>query len=266
MTNAHHPEPYGASSRPQSFWLLSAMTMAALVLLMGRAFPANGEGAPRFDGASLIELANPSSGRASGATDPQPLIEAPRLGPRDRDSGDRIIPVDPAAPTRTDDAATADAPDSVAFEDLDGPEARGQAALAMVSYPWEQLLGDWSIEFLDGRPGLYGLTLVPERRIEIYVRDDQSRDLLAHVIAHELGHAVDVTFNDGPDRRAWEGARGIHDSPWWPGNGTTDFSTGAGDFAESFAAWQVGSSAFRSTLAEPPNDEQIELLAQLAAG
>lgn len=146
------------------------------------------------------------------------------------------------------------------------PRSRGEAALATISYPWEQLLPGWTIDFLPEKSGLFGLTLVPDKRIEVYVRDNQTEALLAHVIAHELGHAIDVTLNDGPDRRAWAEARGTGSSPWWPGNGTTDFSTGAGDFAESFAAWQVGSGSFRSTLAGPPTDAQIELLAQLAAG
>jgi hypothetical protein len=97
------------------------------------------------------------------------------------------------------------------------------------------------------------------------VRESQSTELLAHVIAHELGHAVDVTLNDGPDRRRWEDARGLDSAPWWPGNGATDFSTGAGDFAESFAAWQVGDASFRSKLGGSPTTEQIALLAELSA-
>ncbi|MGB5755696.1 MAG: hypothetical protein WBM50_02175, partial [Acidimicrobiales bacterium] len=146
------------------------------------------------------------------------------------------------------------------------PTSRGEAALATISYPWRELLPGWTIAFLPERDGLYGLTLVPEQRIEIYVRRTQSTVLLAHVIAHELGHAVDVTLNDGQDRRRWEASRGIESDPWWPGNGATDFSTGAGDFAESFAAWQIGGESFRSKLADPPSPDQINLLAQLSAG
>ncbi len=146
-----------------------------------------------------------------------------------------------------------------------GVEARGQAALDTISYPWEDLLTDWTVVFLPEERGLYGLTKVPDRRIEIYVRDDQSIELLAHVVAHEIGHAVDVTFNTGPDRRLWEETRNLT-APWWPDSGATDFSTGAGDFAESFASWQVGDGSFRSELGPPPTADQIQLLAQLAAG
>jgi hypothetical protein len=141
---------------------------------------------------------------------------------------------------------------------------RGEAALAEIDYPWQQLLPGWEIELLGDNGVVYGYTFTREQRIEIYVRDGQSRRLLVHVIAHELGHAVDVTLNDADDRRRWQVERGIAGHPWWPGDGATDFATGAGDFAESFAAWQAGAEAFSSELAEPPSGQQMELLAELA--
>lgn len=141
----------------------------------------------------------------------------------------------------------------------------GQAALGLISYPWPERLPGWEITFHPPKDGLYGLTLVSEKRIEIYLREGESQLLFAHVIAHEIGHAVDVTHNDGPDRRVWSDAREIESAPWWPGDGATDFSTGAGDFAEAFAAWQVGSDHFRSKIADPPTAAQIEILQLLAA-
>lgn len=144
-------------------------------------------------------------------------------------------------------------------------ERRGTAALARIGYDWTNRLPGWTIEFLPGRSGLIGLTYTHERRIEIYVRDSLSDDLLTHVIAHELGHAVDLTHNSGADREAWQQARGITGSPWWPGNGTTDFSTGAGDFAEAFAEWQVGRGLHRSRIGGgPPTAAQYDLLSDLA--
>jgi len=186
-------------------------------------------------------------------------------------------PGDPASPTIGPDTPSlqgdppAVAPGTPVGSDLDdealGDEERaGRLALAEIGYPWEELLPEWTIEFRPEEDGLYGLTLVPEKRIEIYVRPDQSPRLLAHVVAHELGHAVDVSLNDGPDRRRWEEQRGLGSDPWWPGSGATDFSTGAGDFAESFAAWQVGERDFRSNLAGPPDEADIALLADLSAG
>jgi hypothetical protein len=118
--------------------------------------------------------------------------------------------------------------------------------------------------FSPGREGILGLTYVEEEIIEIFVRDDQSMEMIAHVIAHEMGHAVDVTHLDGDSRRRWQDARGVGQAPWWPDSGATDFETGAGDFAESFAAWQVGSIEFRGELADPPDTNQLGLLAELA--
>jgi len=233
----------------QSLWIMGSVVASGLAVLSvsGQANQTGAAITAGLEGADLIELAD--QGSSTGDAELFPASPSTTPAP-----GTSPASVPPATGTATDDNA-----------DLSEHERVGREALAGISYPWEELLDGWTIEFQTSTDGLFGLTLVPERKIEIYVRPDQSPAMVRHVIAHELGHAVDVTLNDGPDRRRWEEARGLSSSPWWPDSGAADFRTGAGDFAESFAAWQVGPSGFRSELAPPPDGAQIELLAELSA-
>ena len=146
-------------------------------------------------------------------------------------------------------------------------ERRGAQALAAISYDWRTELPGWTVEFQPERSGFFGLTYTSSKRIVVYVRASQSDAHLAHVVAHELGHAVDVTLNRTADRDRWQAERGFS-ATWWPGNGLNDFSTGAGDFAESFAYWQVGQQAglFHSRLAGLPDQGDRALLAELSDG
>jgi len=137
----------------------------------------------------------------------------------------------------------------------------------MISFPWESRLPGWRVEFLPGRPGFLGSTWPGDKLIEIYVRESQTVGDVAHITAHELGHAVDVTMNSWDERRGWLAARGLNkDTLWFIADGKSDFATGAGDFAEAFASWQTGTGGYRSQLAPPPNVEQVQLLAELARG
>jgi hypothetical protein len=92
---------------------------------------------------------------------------------------------------------------------------------------------------------------------------------VADIVGHELGHAVDVTLLDERDRQQWLAARGVPaGTAWFAVDDTVtlgDFGSGAGDFAESFAAWQTGKVS-QSRLGGQPSETQLRLLATLAAG
>jgi len=47
------------------------------------------------------------------------------------------------------------------------------------------------------------------------VRREQPLLDLAHVIAHEFGHAYDQNYNDDRIRNEWKAARGFPNQPGW---------------------------------------------------
>jgi len=205
---------------------------------------------PRADGLRLSPPATAASpagrvGRA-GPTPVRPSRPSP-AGSQPRSLGVRLGPVrPPAGPQCT------------------GPgweQRRGATILARIRYPYWGL--SFSIEFLGARNGYLGFTSYADRRIEVYVRpcSQQSDAVLMHTIAHEIGHAVDYTFGDVTRRARWQRIRGIPaDTPWYGCFRCTDYNTPAGDFAESFAFWQVGSAGYRSTMAGPPSPAQLRAL------
>ncbi|MFZ4517025.1 MAG: hypothetical protein ACOYOP_01455 [Microthrixaceae bacterium] len=190
---------------------------------------------------------------------PQPGVPAAVATP---DAGGTRAPA-AAPPTTADAPGTSDR----AVERLGSEELRDRAARALgrIRYDWRSRLPGWQVRFLPGRDGLRGSTFPRDRVIEVYVRRNQSVTDVAHVIAHELGHAVDVSLLTDADRAAWLAARGVDPgTTWFPGeSGVTDFSTGAGDFAESFAHWQVGDQWY-SRLGPPPDAATTGFLASLA--
>lgn len=179
-----------------------------------------------------------------------------------------------AAPSGTGDGPTPSValPPSVpggarAMERLGSDSARKVAsqALGRIRFDWKAQLPGWQIRFLPGRAGLRGSTFPDQHVIEVYVRSDDRPDGLSHVIAHEMGHAVDVSRLGPVQHELWMRARGIPDSvPWFPGaSSARDYATGAGDWAESFASWQSGVGWY-SELGPPPDAVQVALMAQLA--
>lgn len=82
--------------------------------------------------------------------------------------------------------------------------------------------------------------------------------MIAHDIAHELGHAYDAVRLTDADREAYLTRRGVPGAPWLP-EGASDYAVGAGDFAEVFALCHAASPDFRGTLAARP-DQACESL------
>jgi hypothetical protein len=147
---------------------------------------------------------------------------------------------------------------------VDDPRAAG--AVALVEFPWRRTLPGWSIAFLPERVGLRGLTKVDDRRIEIFVRDHDTAASLARILAHELGHAVDVELNSAADRDRWRTARSVGpEVSWWPANAESDFDTLAGDFAEAVASLLTGAVS-ESRVAPPPGPAELALLSDLMRG
>jgi hypothetical protein len=167
-------------------------------------------------------------------------------------------PVDPLALQIDRESST------LAYETAD-IAAVSEPALDLIRYPWRSELQGWTIVFLEPRGRASGYTWSAERRIEVFVQPEDQSERIARVLAHEIGHAIDVTLNDATDRRAWFTERELRqDASWWPGDGRPDFETGAGDFAEVFAAWQVGEEDFRSKLNPQIDQGDYDLMARLS--
>jgi len=139
-------------------------------------------------------------------------------------------------------------------------QSRPRVVLELIHYPWQQL--GYEVVFLQARPGFRAMTISDRRRIEIYVRSSDPPLDTAFDVAHELGHAFDLEYNDAERRSRWCAMRGIDpDTPWFGCNRCPDYSTPAGDFAETFAFLLLGPGSYHSRMAPPPKLEEIPQLA-----
>jgi len=147
-------------------------------------------------------------------------------------------------------------PKNPAFE-----QDRKQAVFALIHYPYQEL--GYSIVFMGSRLGYRAMTLTAKHRIEIYVRQGEGVMNQAFDLAHELGHAFDLKYNTEERRRKWRQLRGIRSSAAWFGcDACPDYSTPAGDFAETFAYLLLGPGNFHSLIAAAPKPDQVEQLAE----
>ena len=138
-------------------------------------------------------------------------------------------------------------------------EELGRQAEELIAFDLERNLPDWEINYLGPKPGHRGLTFPYEQRIDIYVRDTDTAQSLAAIVAHEVGHAVDTHMLTDSDRWDWLHARSIADAPWWPTAYDADFSSGAGDFAEAFAYMTTG-NASQSEIGGQLTTKQLSVL------
>lgn len=142
------------------------------------------------------------------------------------------------------------------------PQAMGAAAEALLPFDWQTVLPGWTIDYRGPDSEFRGLTYPYKKSIELYVRSDDTASSLAGILAHEIGHAIDVTHLSDDDRAQWQDTRGIDDHQWWPDAYASDFETGAGDFAESFAFWAVQDPS-SSQIAHEPTTSQLTALEAL---
>ncbi len=229
-----------------------------------------------------IRLADPVSERLSGEVASPTLFEVPpaegapsRTTVAPTPTGDSSTP--PVATPSTDNPMSSETvteppspigaepapqtPEPAAADVVSLHDALREPTMAALGLDVEKVLPGWTVEFLPERPGFRGVTFRKELRIEMYVQAGDSPERLAGILAHEVGHAIDLTYLTEQDRHAWLAARGIT-NPWWPGDAAPDFATGAGDFAEAFAELTTGDPS-ESVAAGALTESQIELLNRL---
>ena len=173
-----------------------------------------------------------------------------------------------AAATPSPMTTTSDAPDALAepmlsadFVTVSAEQLLGDQALALIDLDLEQAFPGWTVEFHGAVDGFRGLTFAHEQRIEVYVQPTDSAEFLASIVAHELGHAFDLTYLDDATRIEWMDARGIT-TQWWVGDRVADFGAGQGDFAEAFANHFTGDPVHHDSHG-PVSQGEGHLLAQI---
>ena len=232
-------------SRPdESAWIPRILAAhVAVALVAGLAVLANQPvGAVAGAGQSAEQAAVTVAAGASVRVEPYRVSRARRTPP----TAPAALPPPPPAPSCVD----AD------------PKTRGERVLATLPDDWKS--SGYPVRFSGPREGYYGEVRHEEPVVEVYVRScaRESDELLRHVIAHEFGHARDLTAMDDTLRAAYMEARGLPaGTPWFGCSGCTDFETPAGDFAETYGQWLRGGTNSKSRLARPAAEAELANLA-----
>jgi hypothetical protein len=234
--------------------LVAAATACALVAAGSLATTATAE-TNRSPGGTGLRSLEP----LTAAWGPQPAASAGPLPPAP--TGPLLPPALRTAPAVPAGLRKATPPVATAPAGPDRTAALGRAALAQLGY--DVASTGFRVEFRPGREGLLGETFLDRRVIRIYVRPGQTVPQVVRILAHEVGHALDISSMTTRSRQRWLAARGAAGTPWWPGQDRSDFASGAGDFAEVFARWLLGEQMrFRSTVAPAPTEQQLAELAR----
>ena len=141
-------------------------------------------------------------------------------------------------------------------------QRRGEKALGSLLHPVPTGV---TVSFLPGRGDLKGMTYYDTHHVDVFVGTcaAESDTLLRHVVAHEMGHAWDSEHMTDQLRAEYLEARGIEaGTPWFGCNGCRDFATPAGDFAETYAQWQRGTSDSRTQISHPASASELSSLAR----
>jgi hypothetical protein len=274
--------------------------VVVLALLSAACTPLNGQSAsvevdePRADAVVRAEEPGQRSTTSTSAVGPwrssepttDPVDGPGDVAPAERATPPTTAPTTTASPPTTTSttavAALAPPPDPVASpapvtpappSDVPGVVVAAgagshelvAAALALLRFDWAGRLPGWELRFHDARRGVRGLTHPDQRVIEIFLRKGDSPQRVAHVVAHELGHAVDLTLLSALERDLWRQGRGYGPGTvWYPSaDGQSDFATGAGDFAEAFAWLHGPGGQWSGELGPPPTGAQAVLMAVL---
>lgn len=120
------------------------------------------------------------------------------------------------------------------------PAEIGAAAEDSIAFDFRSALPEWQIGYAEDHPDFLGVTRSEAKSIIVHVEPDASVGVVAAVLMHEVGHAIDLERLSDDQRAEWIELRGMP-STWWPGNGLSDFAVGAGDFAEAVSALTTGS-------------------------
>lgn len=120
----------------------------------------------------------------------------------------------------------------------------------------------WTLEHKGPNADHTGLAHPFEKRIELFHNDRSTDAFRLRVLAHEVGHLVDVELLTDTERTAWMNSRLINIG-WYPTlAGVSDFETGAGDFAEAFAEIVMGDIDNRSEFGDL-TEEQLAWVATI---